>query len=129
MGVRRRFAHAALPVIKGENLKSTLSNYTGNSPSNKRANSNDVAEAAEAAEANLKSMVSSGSSANFNKGISSGVSLPPNETGPGSSNDIKVDGANSQMLEIKGSDGDKIMILQFDNRQLQVFNEILEKQM
>ena len=33
------------------------------------------------------------------------------------------------MLEIKGADGDKIMILQFDNRQLQVFNEILEKQM
>ena len=32
------------------------------------------------------------------------------------------------MLEIKGSDGDKIMVLQFDSRQLQVFNEILEKQ-
>ena len=32
------------------------------------------------------------------------------------------------MLEIKGSDGDKIMILQFDNKQLQVFNDILEKQ-
>ena len=32
------------------------------------------------------------------------------------------------MLEIKGEDGDKVMILQFDNKQLQVFNDILERQ-
>lgn len=44
------------------------------------------------------------------------------------SKDMVVGSAHDQMLEIKGSDGDKIMILQFDNKQLQVFNDILEKQ-
>lgn len=38
-------------------------------------------------------------------------------------------GRNSKVLEIKGSDGDQVMILQFDKKQLQVFNKILDQKM
>ena len=42
------------------------------------------------------------------------------------SRELAASDANQKLLEIKGSDGDKVMILQFDKNQLQVFNDLLE---
>lgn len=43
----------------------------------------------------LNSFASTGSSNGFAKGLKSGLSSPPNEAGPNSSSDIKVDEANN----------------------------------
>ena len=51
-------------------------------------------------------------------------------TNPFSSTDAPKDppgsARNQKMLEIKGADGDKVMILQFDPNQLDAFNDLLE---
>lgn len=74
-------------------MKSTLSQDTGNSPSNKRANSNEPVN--NNGDFNMNSVMSSASSGGLGKGLSSGASMPPIDSGASGSNDLKLDEANS----------------------------------
>ena len=95
-------------------MKSTLSNNTSSFNPVQRPNA-DFAFA-------------SGSQGSMGAMKSWSSNMPSPHSHKTKSKDVVVGSAHDQMLEIKGSDGDKIMILQFDNKQLQVFNDILEKQ-